>query len=240
MLPLFLFGLLLGASRPARPWLWTVAVVPVLVVTSWPDALLNYSGVPVRTTVAKSLPWVAVTLLGAAPQPLGKALRWLRDRPVLLLIAVCVLIPSARGTAQGSANFSGMWKLTKTDPPVAAGRGGGGRGGGISGPYAETTFNQAPETIAITQSGSDVTVQIGSAKAVFTLDGKTMSTPPGDVLALKTRAHWDGAALHLHYKQGMNWGRDILSVSGGTLTLVRDLESGGASTTRTLTYSKTS
>ena len=64
--------------------------------------------------------------------------------------------------------------------------------------------------------------------------------PPGDVLALKTRAHWDGAALHLHYKQGMNWGRDILSVSGGTLTLVRDLESGGASTTRTLTYSKTS
>ena len=160
--------------------------------------------------------------------------------PVLLLIAVCVLIPSARGTAQGSANFSGMWKLTKTDPPVAAGRGGGGRGGGISGPYAETTFNQAPETIAITQSGSDVTVQIGSAKAVFTLDGKTMSTPPGDVLALKTRAHWDGAALHLHYKQGMNWGRDILRVSGGTLTLVRDLESGGASTTRTLTYSKTS
>jgi len=91
MLPLFLFGLLLGASRPARPWLWTLAVVPVLVVTSWPDALLNYSGVPVRTTVAKSLPWVAVTLLGAAPQPLGKALRWLRDRPVLLLIAVNAL-----------------------------------------------------------------------------------------------------------------------------------------------------
>jgi len=159
--------------------------------------------------------------------------------PVLLVVAACVLTLSAQVQAQG-ANFSGTWKLTKTDPPVPAGRGGGGRGGGISGPYADTTFNQAPETIAITQSGSDVTVQIGSAKAVFTLDGKTMSTPPGDVLALKTRAHWDGAALHLHYKQGMNWGRDILRVSGGTLTLVRDLESGGASTTRTLTYSKTS
>lgn len=160
--------------------------------------------------------------------------------PVLMVVAACVLTLSAQVQAQGSANFSGTWKLTKTDPPVPAGRGGGGRGGGISGPYADTTFNQAPETIAITQSGSDVTVQIGSAKAVFTLDGKTMSTPPGDVLALKTRAHWDGAALHLHYKQGMNWGRDILRVSGGTLTLVRDLESGGASTTRTLTYSKTS
>jgi hypothetical protein len=158
--------------------------------------------------------------------------------PMLLLLAACVLALSAHVPAQGSANFAGTWKLTKTDPPVPAGRGGGGRGGGISGPYAETTFNQAPETIAIAQSGSDVTVQIGSAKAVFTLDGKTTSTPPGEVLALKTRAHWDGTTLHLHYKQGMNWGRDILTVSGGTLTLVRDLESGGASTTRTLTYSK--
>jgi hypothetical protein len=157
---------------------------------------------------------------------------------VLLLALVLTLPASARG--QGSATFSGTWKLTRTDPPVPAGRGGGGRGGGIGGPYAETTFNQAPETIVITQTGSDVAVQIGSAKAVFTLDGKTTSTPPGDVLALKTRAHWDGTALHLHYKQGMNWGRDILSVNGGTLTLVRDLESGGASTTRTLTYSKAS
>ena len=65
-------------------------------------------------------------------------------------------------------------------------------------------------------------------------------TPPGDVNALKTRAHWDAGKLHLHFKQGMNWGRDILVVSGATLTLVRDLESGGASTTRTLTYSKSS
>jgi hypothetical protein len=159
---------------------------------------------------------------------------------MLLLLAACVLALSAHLPAQGSANFAGTWKLTKTDPPVPAGRGGGGRGGGIAGPYAETTFNQAPETIAITQSGGDVTVQIGSAKAVFTLDGKTTSMPPGEVLALKTRAHWEGATLHLHYKQGMNWGRDILTLSGGTLTLVRDLESGGASTTRTLTYSKTS
>jgi len=57
---------------------------------------------------------------------------------------------------------------------------------------------------------------------------------------LKTRAHWDAGKLHLHFKQGMNWGRDILTLSGGTLTIVRDLESGGASTTRTMTYSKTS
>ncbi len=193
-----------------------------------------------RSSGALRTPGLRTSGLRTWGTPSGVPMLLFSGVPVLLLVAVCVLISSGRATAQGSANFSGMWKLTKTDPPVPAGRGGGGRGGGISGPYAETTFNQAPETIAITQSGSTVTVQIGSAKAVFTLDGKTMSTPPGDVLALKTRAHWDGAALHLHYKQGMNWGRDILSVSGGTLTLVRDLESGGASTTRTLTYSKTS
>ncbi len=158
-------------------------------------------------------------------------------RRVLLLLAVVVMWP-AGVRAQGTANFSGTWKLGKVDPPVPAGRGGRGGpgGGGIGGPYADTTFAQAPDTLVITQSGTDVTVQIGSTKAVFTLDGKTTSVPPGEVLALKTRAHWDGAALHLHYKQGMNWGRDVLTVSGGALTLVRDLESGGQSTARTLTY----
>jgi hypothetical protein len=55
---------------------------------------------------------------------------------------------------------------------------------------------------------------------------------------LKTHAHWDGAKLHLHFKKGMNFGRDILTLSGGTLTVLRDLESGGGSTTRTLTYTK--
>jgi hypothetical protein len=154
-------------------------------------------------------------------------------------VAVVLTVPT-RG--QSGPNIAGRWKLTHVDPPVPAGRGGGGgaRGGGIGGPYATTILAQAPETLTITQTGAQLTVEIGSAKAVYTLDNKTMSTPEGDVNALKTRAHWDGAKLHLHFKQGMNWGRDILSVSGSTLTLIRDLESGGQSTTRTLTYSKAS
>jgi hypothetical protein len=160
-------------------------------------------------------------------------------RSALMVLALTMAMPAV-APAQGSADFSGTWKLSKADPPVPTGGGGGRGGGGISGPYAETTFAAAPETIVITQSGTEVAVQIGSAKAVFTLDNKTVSTPPGEVLALKTRAHWDGAKLHLHFKQGMNWGRDIVTVSGGTLTLVRDLESGGGSTTRTLTYAKAS
>ena len=163
-------------------------------------------------------------------------------RMLPLVLAIVVALPVAtRG--QYNPSFGGTWKLTQADPPVPAGRGGGGggaRGGGIGGPYADTILAQAPDTLMITQSGSQVTVQIGSAKAMYTLDDKTMSMPEGDVMALKTRAHWEGAKLHLHYKQGMNWGRDVLSLSGSTLTLVRDLESGGQSTTRTLTYSKTS
>ena len=139
----------------------------------------------------------------------------------------------------GSANFGGAWKLATTDPPVVAGRGGRG-GGGIAGPYADTVFAQTPAAIVITQTPGSVALQFGSATANYGLDGKTTSTPPGDVNALKTRAHWDGGTLHLHFKQGMNWGRDVLSLNGGTLTIVRDLESGGASTTRTMTYSKTS
>jgi len=155
------------------------------------------------------------------------------------VIALLLTLP-AGAAGQNSPNFSGMWKLTNADPPVAAGRGRGAAGGGISGPFADTLLAQAPETVAISQARAELTVQIGSAKAVYTLDNKTVSTPPGDVNALKTRAHWEGGALHLHYKQGMNWGRDILTISGGTLTLVRDLESGGQSTTRKLTFTKTS
>jgi len=159
--------------------------------------------------------------------------------PWIALAAIVALSVATRG--QYSPGFGGTWKLTQADPPVQAGRGGGGaRGGGISGPYADTILGQAPDTLVITQTGTEATVQIGSAKAVYTLDNKTMSRPEGDVMALKTRAHWEGAKLHLHFKQGMNWGRDVLTVSGSTLTLVRDLESGGQSTTRTLTYSKSS
>jgi hypothetical protein len=90
------------------------------------------------------------------------------------------------------------------------------------------------------QTADAVSVEIGGKTAKYTFDGKTVSTPAGDVMALKTRGHWDGATLHLHYKQGMNWGRDMLTINGRTLTIVRDLESGGQSTTRTMTFSKTS
>jgi hypothetical protein len=158
---------------------------------------------------------------------------------LLLLLALVVLWPAVT-RSQGRANFSGTWKIASADPPVPAGRGRGAAGGGISGPYAETMLAQAPEVMVFTQTATTMTVQMGSAKIVYTLDDKTTELPPGDVMAFKSRAHWDGTKLHLHYKQGMNWGRDVLTLSGTTLTVVRDLESGGQSTTRALTYQKTS
>jgi len=89
MVPLFLFGLLLGMSRPARPWLWAAAVVPLLLMTSWVE-VFYYSGVGVVTTLAKSLPWVGLTALGLAPGPLGVVLEAARDRRILLAVAVNV------------------------------------------------------------------------------------------------------------------------------------------------------
>jgi hypothetical protein len=62
--------------------------------------------------------------------------------------------------------------------------------------------------------------------------------PVGDANALKSHAHWDSQKLHLHFKKGMNWGRDILGMEGGKLVVVRDVESGGASTTFKIIYSK--
>lgn len=156
---------------------------------------------------------------------------------LLLLLALVVFFPAVT-PAQGRANFSGTWRIASVDPPVPAGRGRGAAGGGVAGPYAETMLAQAPETIVIAQTATAATVQIGSAKIVYTLDDKTTELPPGDVMAFKSRAHWDGAKLHLHYKQGMNWGRDQLTLSGTTLTIVRDLESGGQSTTRVLVYNR--
>jgi hypothetical protein len=166
----------------------------------------------------------------------------------LLLMAVTLVLP-AISRAQGTASFSGTWKLAQIDPPVdprngrpptaGGGLGGGGDADNAYGASIREIFAQAPQMFVITQSANQITVQLGSEKETYTLDDKQTVTPAGDMNALKTWAHWDGTKLHLHFKKGMNWGRDILSVSDGKLVVLRDVESGGGSTTFTLTYSKT-
>jgi len=160
----------------------------------------------------------------------------MKKRVLLWLVALALIVP-AGVSAQGSANLSGTWKLDKVDPPLPTGRGGRGGGGGGNA-YEENVFSPAPTSLVITQTPTEVTVQTGSTKAVYKLDNSLTVVPAGDVNALKTWAHWDGSKLHLHQKQGMSFSRDILSVSGGALTVQKDLESGGGSTTRMLTYGK--
>ena len=159
----------------------------------------------------------------------------MKKRVMLWLVALALIVP-AGVRAQGNASVSGTWKLDKVEPPVPTGRGGGRGGGGNT--YEENVFSPAPTSLVITQTPTEVTVQTGSTKAVYKLDSSVNVVPAGDVNALKTWAHWDGSKLHLHQKQGMSFSRDILSISGGALTVQKDLESGGGSTTRTLTYGK--
>jgi hypothetical protein len=153
---------------------------------------------------------------------------------IALLVTLTLAVPAA-SMAQGPS-FAGSWKLDKAEPLPNAGRGGGRGGGGAA--NDENAFGAVTQMVTISQSAGEVAVQDGPKKATYTLDGKQRVVPPGDVNGLKTWAHWEGPKLHLHFKQGMNWGRDVLTVNGGSLTVVRDIESGGGSTTRTIIYSK--
>jgi hypothetical protein len=160
-------------------------------------------------------------------------------RALLLLLILAV---PAISRAQGTANFSGTWKLAQIDPPADP-RTGRPPGGGpeASDAYAQsiqTIFAQTPQMMIIAQDANQIRVQLGSEKLSYTLDGKMTVTPAGDINAAKTWAHWDGTKLHLHFKKGMNWGRDVLSLSDGKLMVQRDIDSGGGSTTYTITYSK--
>src|SRR5262249_5646297 len=123
-------------------------------------------------------------------------------------------------------------------PATGGGAGGGGDATNAYGASIRELFAQAPSSLVITQTPTEMTVQVGNEKASYTLDDKLKMVPPDDVLALKTHAHWEGQKLHMHFKKGMNWGRDILSMEGGKLIVLRDVESGGGSTTFKITYSK--
>jgi hypothetical protein len=169
-----------------------------------------------------------------------------RNLPLLLIFTLALPVISR---AQAMPNFSGNWKLAQIEPPVdprngrppsaGGGLGGGGDADNAYGASIREIFAQAPQTIMITQTANQIAAQIGSEKESYTLDDKPTVTPAGDPNALKTWAHWDGTKLHLHFKKGMNWGRDILSLSDGKLVVLRDVESGGGSTTFNITYSKT-
>jgi len=170
----------------------------------------------------------------------------MRKTSIVLVLALILAVPVLIHAQ--AANFSGTWKMDKIEPPVdprnghppatGGGAGGGGEANNEYGASIRDLFAQAPASLVITQTPTKITVQVGNETASYTLDDKLMVVPEGDVNGLKTHAHWDGSKLHLHFKKGMNWGRDILSMEGGKLVVLRDVESGGGSTTFKITYSK--
>jgi len=158
-------------------------------------------------------------------------------RVVLLLVALTVVLP-ATVRAQAKPDFSGTWRLAASNPPNYPGS----AGWGVPSP-----------TIIVKQSPAEITVQsgqygsAGQMTVVYKLDGSdTIWEAPSvtqsgstAVVRWRTKARWDGNKLILFtWNTALNQLRDILSLSGGALTIVRGTEQPGPSTNATLTYSK--
>lgn len=153
----------------------------------------------------------------------------------LLLVALTVGVPAA--WAQAKPDLSGTWKLSGTTPPNYPGS----AGWGVPSP-----------TVVVKQSASEISIQSGQYGAqpmtvVYKLDGSDTiweapsMTQSGSTAVVKwrTKARWDGNKLLLFtWNTALNQMRDIVSVSNGTMTVVRGTEQPGPSTNATLTYSK--
>jgi hypothetical protein len=153
----------------------------------------------------------------------------------LLLVALAISVPAA--WAQAKPDLSGTWKLSGTTPPNYPGS----AGWGVPSP-----------TVVVKQSASEISIQSGQYGAqpmtvVYKLDGSDTiweapsMTQSGSTAVVKwrTKARWDGNKLLLFtWNTALNQMRDIVSVSNGTMTVVRGTEQPGPSTNATLTYSK--
>ena len=156
-------------------------------------------------------------------------------RAVMLFVA---LVMPVMLSAQARPDFSGTWKHASSMPANYPGS----NGWGIPSP-----------TIMINQSAAELTIESGQfgkqpMKVVFRLDGKDnvwegpSASQSGSTAIVKwrTKASWDGNRLVLYtWNTALNQMRDIMSLTGGTLTIVRATEQPGPSTNATLTYSRT-
>ena len=154
---------------------------------------------------------------------------------VLLLGALTVMAPAA--WAQARPDLSGTWKFSASNPANYPGS----AGWGVPSP-----------TIVVRQSATEITIESGHYGArpmtvVYKLDGSdTIWEAPSvtqsgatAIVKWRTKARWDGNKLILFtWNTALNQLRDVLSVNGGALTIVRATEQPGPSTNATLTYSK--
>jgi hypothetical protein len=154
---------------------------------------------------------------------------------ILVLIVILAAAPSP-AAAQAHPDFSGTWKFMKSDPPNYPGSAGWGV------PSPTIVVRQTPTEIAI-DSGQ----YGGQMKVVYKLDGSDTiwdapsTTQSGSTATVKwrTKARWEGNRLILYtWNTALNQMRDIMSLTGGALTIVRATEQPGPSTNATLNYTK--
>jgi Domain of unknown function (DUF5658) len=88
MLPLFVFGLLLGTRR--RSLVWAAVAVPILMQLDW-YAVLHPGSISPGGTVVSVLLFVGVTVLGLAPVPAARLLERLRQTPLSALVLLNLL-----------------------------------------------------------------------------------------------------------------------------------------------------
>jgi len=159
--------------------------------------------------------------------------RW---RVGMLALALAAVSAGA-ASAQARPDFAGTWTHASSVPANYPGS----NGWGIPSP-----------TIVITQSAGELAIESGQfgkqpMKVVFKLDGTDTiweapsASQSGNAAIVKwrTKASWDGSRLVLYtWNTALNQMRDIMSLSGNTLTIVRATEQPGPSTNATLTYNR--
>lgn len=148
---------------------------------------------------------------------------------------------AAPASAQATPDLGGTWLLDemRSDPAAVtqARAGRGGRGGG------------APGQMVVTQAADEITVQRGNQTFTYKTDGSEMPGPPGG--ETKSIMAWQNGTLVVTWKReffaGANLGyqtasgRDVYTLSGGTLTVERTVTNargnGGTQTAKSV-YTK--
>ncbi len=144
---------------------------------------------------------------------------------------------SGHRAGQAKPDFSGTWTVSAKEPAAYNGSNGWG----------------VPSTMIIKQSATEVTIESGqfaaqSMRVVYKLDGSDSVLGSGrgsSQSGVTTTVRWRiegamgrGSSRLVHVEHGLNQMRDIMSLSGGTLTVTRATEQPGPSTNAVLTYSK--
>jgi len=163
-------------------------------------------------------------------------------RQVVLLGVVLVLALPGTVQAQGRPDFSGRWTVSAKEPADYGG----------SGPSGDARNWGVPSTMIIRQTAGEITIESGqfgreSLRVVYKLDGSdtiweaegASQSGASAVVKWRTKARWEGDRLVLFtWNTALNQMRDIMSLSGGQLTIARATEQPGPSTNAQLTYTK--